>query len=190
MRAAILTLVATALVLAGSPAGAELPGLTPVAESDVGRDLGRALEELRQELYGLGGRLRHHLGTLSIDPGPERPLISIMLRHREELGLTAEQVQRLEGLRRDFEREAIRRDADLRVAEMDLAALLEADAVDLGQVEGAVRQIERARADLRLARIRTIEQGKAVLGPEQRAKLRALLGRPPSSRSPGRSERQ
>jgi len=45
-----------------------------------------------------------------------------------------------------------------------------------------VRDAERARADLRLARIRAVEQAKTQLTPEQREKLRALLGepRPPS----------
>jgi hypothetical protein len=138
-------------------------------------DLGRMLDELRGELEGLGLRWPDALGQPRV--GPERPLISLMLRHREELALSAAQVQRLEQLRKDFEREAIRRDADLRIAEMDVATLLEADTVDLAQVEVKIHEIERVRAELRLARIRTIEQGKAQLTPEQRATLRALVRR-------------
>lgn len=136
-------------------------------------DLTRMLEELRTELEGLG--LHWESDRFGLAPGPERPLVSFMLRHREDLDLSDEQVRRLEGLRRDFEREAIRRGADLRVAEMDVAALLDADPVDLRQVEAKVREIERLRADLRMARIRTIEQGKAQLTPEQRIRLRSLL---------------
>ena len=84
----------------------------------------------------------------------------------------------LERLRGDFQREAVKRDADQRVAEMDLAALLAVDPVDVGEVEAKVREIERLRADQRLARIRTIEQGKAQLSREQRAKLGGLLAEP------------
>ena len=75
---------------------------------------------------------------------------------------------------------------------MELAALLRAD---LAQVEAKLREIERLRLDLRLARIRTIEQGKAQLTPEQRAKLRSLLADPPYPRTrtgtadpPGRAQ--
>jgi Spy/CpxP family protein refolding chaperone len=99
--------------------------------------------------------------------------------------LTPEQAARLETLRQEFTRESIRRDADLRIAEMDLAALLDQAPLDLAKVEAKVRELERLRADLRIARIRTIEQGRALLTPEQRAKLQSLLG--PSPRGPRRT---
>ena len=111
----------------------------------------------------------------------ERPLISIMLQHRADLGLTPEQVTRLEGLRDSFAREAIRRDADIRIAELDLGALLEQDPLDMTKVEAKVRELAQLQTDLRVARLRTIEQGKALLTPEQKTRLQAVLGggRPP-----------
>src|SRR5918999_1018436 len=59
-------------------------------------------------------------------PREERPLISLMLRYRDKLGLSADQVRKLEQVRSEFERESIRRDADLRIAEMDVANLTDA----------------------------------------------------------------
>jgi Spy/CpxP family protein refolding chaperone len=102
-----------------------------------------------------------------------------MALRRAEPGL-GEPGEALERLRSDFQREAIKREADLRVAEVDVTALLARDQVDLAAVEAKVRAIERLRADLRLARIRTIEQGRAQLTPEQREKLRALVAEPRS----------
>ena len=153
---------------------AQAAPVIPVAHEE----LSRAFEELAGQIHGLGSRLRERF--LPGDPA-DRPLITLMLHGRGELALTAQQVETLERLRSEFQREAIRRDADLRVAEMDLAALRQREPVDLGQVEAKVREIERLRADLRVARIRAIEQGKAQLTPEQREKLRALLA---ESRSP------
>ena len=57
---------------------------------------------------------------------------------------------------------------------MELTTLLDADAADLQQVEAKLRAIERLRADLRLARIRTIKQGKAQQ-PRSRSFPPALL---------------
>ena len=159
------------LTLAMPAAGAEPAAPIPAAHEE----LGRTLDELVGQLHELGGRWRDHF---SAGPRGGRPLLSLMLRHRGELGLTPEQVQHLERLRTEFQQEAIRRDADLRIAEMDLTTLLEREPVDLGQVEVKVREIERLRTDLRLARIRAIEQGKAQLTAEQRAKLRTLLAEP------------
>lgn len=149
---------------------------TPVLAQSTYEELGRALDELVGQMRGLGQRIQGQIfGPES--PG-ERPLISFMLAQRHELGLTPVQVQELERLRVDFQREAIKRDADLRVAEMDLARLLQADTVDLGSVEAKIQEIERLRAAFRLARIRTIEQGKAQLTQEQRTKLAVLLSQP------------
>lgn len=147
-------------------------------------ELRRGLDELAGHMqgfaghmHGLGGEWRDHLGAAP-DAGPERPLISIALAHRAELNLSARQVEALERLRADFQRDGIRREADLRVAEMDVAALRRAEPVDLAAVEAKVREAERIRADLRVARIRTIEQGKAQLTPEQRDKLREIAAGP------------
>jgi Spy/CpxP family protein refolding chaperone len=106
---------------------------------------------------------------------PDRPLITIMLHHRSELGLSPEQVSRLETLRGEFSREAIRRDAEIRIAELDLATLLEQEPMDLAKVEPKVREVSQLRDDLRIARLRAIEQGKAVLTPEQRTRLQTVL---------------
>ena len=105
----------------------------------------------------------------------ERPLITIMLHHRTELGLTPEQVTRLEAIRGEFAREAIRRDADIRIAELDLGTLLEQDPVDLAKAEAKTREVAQLRVDLRIARLRAVEQGKAVLTADQRARLQSML---------------
>jgi hypothetical protein len=106
----------------------------------------------------------------------ERPLISIMLRHRHDLELSPQQVHDLEELRDKYQREAVRYDADLRIAEMELQRLLKADLVDLEQMKVKLQEIEHLKIEIRFARIRAIEQGKALLSPEQYEKLQSLLG--------------
>jgi Spy/CpxP family protein refolding chaperone len=160
------------LALTFPAAAAAQPAVVPATHEE----LSRAIDELAGQIHGLSERWRGHFA--GSEPPGERPLLSIMLSHRQELGLSSAQVHELERLRADFQREAIKRDADQRVAEMDLAALLRADPVDIGKVEAKVREIERARVDLRVARIRAIEQGKAQLTPDQRAKLASLLAQP------------
>jgi hypothetical protein len=113
---------------------------------------------------------------------PERPLISIMLHHRRDLGLSPRQVHELEGIRDTYQRNAIRYDADLRIAEMEIQRLLKADPVDLELVRVELEGVERLKVELRLARLRAIEQGKALLSPQQREKLSALLGEDQYSR--------
>jgi len=160
-----------ALMLPG-PAGATDPTPLPATHDE----LGRAFDELAGEIQWLGERFRGHFAPA--DSPLERPIVSIMLDHGKELGLTAAQTLALEKIRSDFQREAIKLDADQRVAQMDLANLLRVDPVDLTKVEAKVREIERLRGDLRLGRIRAVEQGKAQLTAEQRATLSTLLASP------------
>jgi Spy/CpxP family protein refolding chaperone len=175
-RLALLGGLVAALVLSIPIATAAPPVVVPATHEE----LGRAFDDFATHLHGLGERFRRHFA--SAEASPERPLVTFMLDHRAELGLTPAQTQELERIRSDFQKEAIKLDADQRVAEMDLAGLLRADPVDINRVEAKIREIERLRSDFRLGRIRAIERGKAQLTAEQRAKLATMLGDPPTAR--------
>jgi hypothetical protein len=186
MRLKLVTMaLALCLGLAAAVPVAAQGGSRPSVHDEMGRAFGEAGRELEQWT----SRLREHFGP---GPGPaggappfgERPLVSYMLAHRAELGLSPQQVEALERVRADFQREAIRRDADLRVAELDLEALRRQDPVDMGQVEAKIREIERLRADFRVGQVRAIEQGRAQLTAEQRERLRAMVAEPRMPRPP------
>ena len=157
--------------------------VTPIAPAEAAgpgpgwqEEVGGALDELADQLRTLSQRAANILRGSEAADG--KPIISIMLSHRQDLDLTPAQVQELERLRAEFQRSAIRGDADLRVAEMDLEMLLKAEPVQLGKVEAKIREIERIRGDLRFGRIRAIEQAKSQLTPDQRKRLAGLLADP------------
>lgn len=157
------------------PAAAQAPDALQLtqAQSDAPRP-GPGMGEHRQgPMYGHGGWHRHKMHRFS--------LAGLALRHRQELALTPAQVDSLRKLGTDAQREAIKRQADHRLAELDLRTMMTPDAADpnkprdMAKIEAKVREIEKLRADGRVARIRTMEQSRQVLTPEQRDKLRALL---------------
>ena len=111
-------------------------------------------------------------------------MISLLLNNKDLLGLSTDQVRKLEQLRDNFQRLTIRNDADLRIIELDIAALFENDSVDMAKLEQKVREGEKLRADLRIARARAIEQAKALLTAEQKRKLQELNRQPLAPRSP------
>ena len=149
---------------------AAFEGTKPVID----QQFAQGLDDLGRELREWLGRWGEYFGSGTMK-SEERPLIAFILRNREKLDLSAAQVKSLEQLKNDFQKESIRRDADLRVAEMDLNGLLVADKIDMAKIEAKVREIERWRSDLRIARIRTIQKGKEVLTADQRKKLQELL---------------
>ena len=99
----------------------------------------------------------------------------IALRHQAELSLNPQQVEALQKLQTDSMRTGIQRRADMQIAGLDLMTLRRADPVDTAKVEAKIRDIEKMRADGRIARFRADEQGKAQLTADQRAKLKSLV---------------
>jgi Spy/CpxP family protein refolding chaperone len=148
-------------------------------QSAIPEDLADAWERLQRALQDWGGQLRERFGAR--DAREDRAVITQILRHKDYLALSPEQVKKLEQLRDNFQRRSIRNEADARILELDIAALLDNPAVDVAKVETKIREVEKLRADLRIARVRAIEQAKAVLTPEQRKKFYDSL----DSRAPG-----
>lgn len=155
MRHAVVYLLALSLVLAAAPVPAHQgPGQMGMMGGGM-----------------MGGGMMGGMGA-GRAPGHEGPLISLMLDMKDQLGLSLQQVQALRDLRAAFEKEAIQRGAEIRVAEVELRETLTQEQVDLGRAETLIRKIAGLRAELRLARLQTLEKGKSVLTPEQLAKFR------------------
>ena len=156
------------LLVGGAVNGAEFAP----SKAAVPDDLADAWERMHRALSEWGGRMRERFGGR--ESGEDRPLITLMLNNKERLSLSADQVKKLEQLRDNFQKQSIRHDADLRIIELDITALLDHDPVEMGKVEGKVREAEKLRADLRIARVRAIEKAKGVLNAEQKKKLQEL----------------
>lgn len=161
-----------ALALAISGALASFPALAQ--QRDLPRQPpGEPMQGMMQD-PGMRGMMHGMMGAMGDAAGRERPQLSLALQNRAELALTEPQVKTLEGLTERFRGAAEQRVREIEAAEKELAALLRQDASAGPQVEARVRAIEKLRADLRLDRIRTIAEGRAALGPEQRARLDQL----------------
>jgi hypothetical protein len=158
-----LVLTVTLFTPAGHGASAETP------RAAVPEDLADAWERLQRALHDWGGQLRDRFGSREVRE--DRAVISQILSRKDYLRLSPEQVQKLEQLRDQYQRQSIRNDADTRILELDIAALLDQPKVDVAKVEAKIREVEKLRADLRIARVRAVEQAKALLTAEQRNKF-------------------
>ncbi|MBI4380761.1 MAG: hypothetical protein HY574_06185 [candidate division NC10 bacterium] len=156
-------IVTAVLVMAGVLGSAVPSALNQMASADEGCGGPGVMRGM-----GMRGSWGHGRG------GHQGPLISMMLHWKDQLALTSDQERSLRGLRANFEKEAIKRTSEIDVAELELKGLLEQEKVDLINVEASTKKVALLRADLRLARIKTIESGKTLLTPEQQRKLERL----------------
>ncbi len=180
MRTRWWLLVAAGLAIA-LPASAQMMG--PMGQGGGMGQMGGGMMGGGMMGHGMGPGMRERQRGRAMSH--EGPLITIMLEHTQELGLNPEQERKLRTLRTEFEKESVRRTAEIRVAEIELDSLLEQDRWDLARTEQKVKQIGGLRADLRLARIKTLEAGRTILTPDQLEKLKQVGHRMRSMGGPG-----
>lgn len=107
--------------------------------------------------------------------GHEAPLISIALKHKGELNLSADQVSNLEKIRTDYQNQAAPIQEQLRGIESEIATLLQESPANLIQVRLKIEQAEKLRSELRYLRVEALENGKSVLSAQQKDQLKNLL---------------
>jgi Spy/CpxP family protein refolding chaperone len=116
---------------------------------------------------------------------------------RERLGLTSEQVAKIEAQSSAFAKTRVRGRADLEVKRMELGELLHADKPDRAAIDRKLRELHDAEFALHKADVDHQLGMRDVLTPEQRTKLEELraermrafrddrMGRPGMGRGPG-----
>ena len=96
-----------------------------------------------------------------------------VLKHAKEIGLTPEQIGKLKALQLDFNRTEARLEADVKVAKLELHALVEDDQADLNAIQTKVDQLKKAEAACLFTAIKSKRNAMATLTPDQREKERA-----------------
>lgn len=96
-----------------------------------------------------------------------------LLKHAKEIGLTAEQISKLKSMQLDVNRTQARTEADIKIAKLELHALLEEEQAELSAIQGKVDQLKKAEGAFMLATIKGKRDAMAMLTPDQREKERA-----------------
>jgi Spy/CpxP family protein refolding chaperone len=98
-----------------------------------------------------------------------------LIARRSDLGLDADQVDKIEGMLQAQRKYLIRTGANLRILRMDIRELLAKERIDLGAVEKKVKAIDDLAAARVMEAVRTFEKILAVLTPEQQKKVQAFF---------------
>lgn len=119
---------------------------------------------------------RHGMGAAMMEMmmhGGAGHLIRHLLKHEKDIGLSADQVTKLKDMQLTLDKNRIKMEADIQVAERELKALMEDEKSDMGAIESKLKQSEDVQIALRLTSIKTRRDAMALLTPEQRAKQQA-----------------
>lgn len=98
-----------------------------------------------------------------------------LLRSQKELNLSPEQTDKIEAQAIDYAKTRIRDEAEVKLANVDLSALIRNTQSDLPSIEAALRKSEHAKTLARLDRVKAIRAVVVVLTPKQRDSWRARM---------------
>jgi Spy/CpxP family protein refolding chaperone len=107
--------------------------------------------------------------------GGGAPIISLALKHQDELKLTPDQVANLEKTRTNYQNQVAPLHEQLRTVEGEIASLTQETPANLVQVKLKTQESAKLRSELRYLRIEALENGKSILTAEQRGQLDTLL---------------
>ena len=97
-----------------------------------------------------------------------------LLKQGKELGLTPEQVGKLKTMQLDLGRAQARAEADIKVATLELHALVEDEQTDSAAIQAKVDQLKKAEGGLLFTTIKSRRDAMAILTTEQREKDHAM----------------
>jgi Spy/CpxP family protein refolding chaperone len=99
---------------------------------------------------------------------------SMLLKFKDEIGLTAEQVSKIEKMTDLFQEAAIRKQADIKVKGLKVRSYLKEEQVDRKKMEIMIREIAKMRTDLQVDHMNYLLDLKDLLTPEQIAKIESI----------------
>jgi periplasmic protein CpxP/Spy len=129
-----------------------------------------------------GGQCQRHGGNNHVmsghgghgHGGVSAHMLRHLLKNKQELGLTDEQVAKLRTVALDADRAGIRAESEVLVSGRELRALLWDEKAELSAIEAKVKEHEALEATARIIGIRAKRELISVLTPEQQGKRKAL----------------
>ena len=100
--------------------------------------------------------------------------IMMLLHHADEIGLTDTQLAQLKKMKLQFETTRIKTGADIKVAGLEIASMVDDEKTGLDVIERKVKAQAALETGLRMAGIKAGREARALLTPDQRAKLKSV----------------
>jgi Spy/CpxP family protein refolding chaperone len=116
-----------------------------------------------------GGGRRGFGGGAGMLRMAENPMV------RKALGLTDEQVGKLHKIGVDAEKSAVQTRAQMEMNRIELRELMRGENPDQSAIMAKIDEGSALRAKMEKARVQTMLEAKAVLTPEQRAKVKTFM---------------
>lgn len=97
-----------------------------------------------------------------------------LLRLKDQIGLTSEQVAKIEKMNLSFQESVIKSTADLKLMELKLAGYIKSDKIVRKQAENMLRETAKIKTRMQINKLNYMLDLKDLLTPAQRVKVESL----------------
>jgi Spy/CpxP family protein refolding chaperone len=111
---------------------------------------------------------RRHMAEKNLFP------VHQLLKFKDEVGLTDEQVTKIEKMQLVHSEYVVKKKADIKVSELKFAAYLKKDKINRSTVAKMIQEIGKKKTDLLIDNINYLLDVKEILTPEQIKKIEDL----------------
>ncbi len=140
-------------------------------------------------MQGHMGMMKGHMGKgmmggkMGSEMGMNDPILmtlhtagcpAYLLKVSDKLELSASQKAQFEALKTNFKKFAVKKNADIKVAKIELNELLSKDNFNSKKIKSQISKIESLQSDLRIEMLKTIEKSRSFLRQDQLDKLKEL----------------
>lgn len=145
----------------------------PMADACPGHMMGGMGMMHKSPAKGMMGGGRMGMGQMMGMPGGA--MYGKIMMALKGMNLTPDQKTRAKAVHSDYKKKQIRAMADAKIAHLELHELMTADPVNMDRVKAKVNELAQKRAEMMLTGIRSLEDLKKVLNPEQKKMLNDAL---------------
>jgi len=130
--------------------------------------MGSGMEGCHKMCPGMG----MHCGMMGADQEMGCCKMGFFLCCKKELELSDKQMKDLKSIKLDFQMGKIRKEADLKIAELELKSLMHEDEASIKDIEAKLKAVAKLKTDMKLSHIKAFRKAKALLTPEQLEKMK------------------
>ncbi|MCB2180523.1 MAG: Spy/CpxP family protein refolding chaperone [Desulfobulbaceae bacterium] len=122
----------------------------------------------------MGHRDRHERMMGGADMDHMGNMMGMCIEHAEELGLSDDQLTKMNTVHRDMQKKQARFKADLKIAQIDLMEIMEVKDFDLKKAGAAVNKIEGIRTAHHMEMLKGMKEMRNILTDEQFKKMQTM----------------
>lgn len=110
-----------------------------------------------------------------MDPGGMGDMTGMCIKHADKLGLTDSQTVKAKALHREMQKRHARFTADLKIAEIELAEIMEVKDFDLEKAASAVKKIDTIKTAHQLEMLTAMKEMRNILTEQQFKEMKKMM---------------